>query len=70
MKNKDSTAAQHAVETSELTQLLHRIHELEARIAELETDVSRLVENDNACIHDQHEPMTIYDFISEGDDAY
>lgn len=52
MKNKDSTAAQHAVETSELTQLLHRIHELEARIAELETDVSRLVENDNACIHD------------------
>ena len=69
MNSKDSTTTQYTVENSELIQILQCIHDLEARISGLETDVSMIADNENAC-SSRYRPMTIYDFIGGGDDAH
>lgn len=43
MNSKHSAAARSGTESSELAQLLHRIHNLEARIAELDTEDSMII---------------------------
>lgn len=69
MKNPSKTSLHSEPGMAEYRQIMACIHDLEAKVKELDTDVSKLVENESASNQPHYEFTTIYDFIDDPEEG-